>query len=66
MERLQVRVYSIKCLCIYLFGNKMFQITKEKINQIQQDSSVGQFGNKEFDAQREFRLTASLFGKVIH
>jgi hypothetical protein len=43
----------------------MFQITKEKINQIQQDS-VGQFGNKEFDAQREFRLTASLFGKVIH
>jgi hypothetical protein len=28
MERLQV--YSIKCLCIYLFGNKMFQITKEK------------------------------------
>jgi hypothetical protein len=63
MERLQV--YSIKCLCIYLFGNKMFQIAKEKINQIQQDS-VGQFGNKEFDAQREFRLTASLFGKVIH
>lgn len=31
-----------------------------------QESSVGQFGNETYEQERKFRLTASLFGRVLN
>jgi hypothetical protein len=39
-------------------------VTREERNRIQRDT-VGQFGNFAYEQERQNRLTASLFGKII-
>lgn len=51
-------------MILKLHKKLFFKVSEEDRDRIQNDS-IGQFGNEIFESERRYRLTASMFGRVI-